>query len=134
MGRVDDMARLCGQVRAGHQNRRELVVNLAKGNAELKLEVQVARAANRAVNKERGRRILANLAAFMAVLAGHEKVRQQAAARSRKSRTEFVNRLARSVAATRKAHRSESAASIAAWRGVVVVAKPSGKRNAVVAS
>jgi hypothetical protein len=135
VSRLDDMTRLRDQVQAGRRERKSLVANLALGCIARRVAVGGVREANMAANDERSRSLMASLSAFMANLAMHEKGRRQVAGRSRKARVSFIRKvgrdvaaLARDVASTRHANRTENAASRTAWRGVTVAAH--GKRGA----
>lgn len=139
MSRLNDMSRLHDQIQAGRRDRMAMLANLNGGANARRMAVGAMREANRAENNKRSRNLMETLSGFMANLAMNEKGRRQMEGKSRKARLAFIRKLgrdvaslARDVASTRNANRTENAASRAAWHGVVISA--SGKRTAKSAS
>lgn len=122
MSRSDDMVALREQVQAGHLDRQverrgriEFVVALTQSGSDLNK-------ANQAENKERRRSLMATLAAYMKLLARHEKSRQQEARRLHKARTTFVANLTRTTDSQRKSNAAENAATRSGWFGAAIAA------------
>tara|TARA_B110000259_G_C14009179_1_gene398974 strand:+ start:1527 stop:1871 length:345 start_codon:yes stop_codon:yes gene_type:complete len=109
------MAALREQVQAGHLDRQvarfgraEFVVALMQSGSDLN-------EANQAENKERRRSLIATLAAYMKLLAKHEKSRRQEASRLHKARAMFVANLTRATDSQRKANATENTAARSGW-------------------
>ena len=122
MSRSDDMVALREQVQAGHLDRQvgrrgraEFVVALTQSGSDLNK-------ANQAANKERRRSLMATLAAYMKLLARHEKSRKQESSRLHKARATFVTNLTRTAESQRKSNAAENAASRSGWFGAPIAA------------
>ena len=122
MSRSDDMVALREQIQAGHLDRQvgrrgrvKYVVAVTQSGSELNK-------ANQAANKERRRSLMATLAAYMKLLARHEKSRKQESSRLHKVRATFVTNLTRTTDSQRKSNAAENAAGRGGWFGAAIAA------------
>lgn len=122
MSRSDDMVALREQIQAGHLDRQvgrrgrvKFVVAVTQSGSELNK-------ANQAANKERRRSLMATLAAYMKLLARHEKSRKQESSRLHKVRATFVTNLTRTTDSQRKSNAAENAAARSGWFGAAIAA------------
>lgn len=122
MSRSDDMVALREQIQAGHLDRQvgrrgrvKYVVAVTQSGSELNK-------ANQAANKERRRSLMATLAAYMKLLARHEKSRKQESSRLHKVRATFVTNLTRTTDSQRKSNAAENAAARSGWFGAAIAA------------
>ena len=122
MSRSDDMVALREQIQAGHLDRQvgrrgrvKYVVAVTQSGSELNK-------ANQAANKERRRSLMVTLAAYMKLLARHEKSRKQESSRLHKVRATFVTNLTRTTDSQRKSNAAENAAARSGWFGAAIAA------------